>query len=168
MMKSKHLSSNTFNGKPPSTRIGKTLLSLATWKEELGEIRSAEDYNKVRDLVHNIYAFSSKRQWYPHQQQLWQNDKENVLKKKKSKHEGINSCCGKMTKKMFKMWRFLMTASSFPLGKNIYSGTRIYEWQTQSLLRKDQFCSRTRIYGRIRNSPQWKQQRNNSIDDRGG
>ena len=45
-----------------------------------------------------------------------------------------------------------MKASSFPLGKNIYSGTRIYEWQPQSLLRKDQFCSRTRIYGRIRNS----------------
>ena len=30
MMKSKHLSSNAFNGKPPSIRIGKTLLSLAT------------------------------------------------------------------------------------------------------------------------------------------
>ena len=29
MMKSKHLSSNAFNGRPPSTRIGKTLLSLA-------------------------------------------------------------------------------------------------------------------------------------------
>ena len=30
MMKSKHLSSNAFSGRPPSTRIGKTLLSLAT------------------------------------------------------------------------------------------------------------------------------------------
>ena len=30
MMKSKHLSSNAFIGRPPSTRIGKTLLSLAT------------------------------------------------------------------------------------------------------------------------------------------
>ena len=29
MMKSKHLSSNAFSGRPPSTRIGKTLLSLA-------------------------------------------------------------------------------------------------------------------------------------------
>ena len=30
MMKSKHLSSNAFSGRLPSTRIGKTLLSLAT------------------------------------------------------------------------------------------------------------------------------------------
>ena len=29
-MKCKHLSSNAFNGRPPSTRIGKTLPSLAT------------------------------------------------------------------------------------------------------------------------------------------
>ena len=29
-MKSKHLSSNAFNGRPPSTRTGKTLPSLAT------------------------------------------------------------------------------------------------------------------------------------------
>ena len=29
MIKSKHLSSNAFSGRPPSTRIGKTLLSLA-------------------------------------------------------------------------------------------------------------------------------------------
>ena len=29
MMKSKHLSSSAFSGRPPSTRIGKTLLSLA-------------------------------------------------------------------------------------------------------------------------------------------
>ena len=30
MMKSKHLSSNAFSSRPPSTKIGKTLLSLAT------------------------------------------------------------------------------------------------------------------------------------------
>ena len=30
MMQSKHLSSNAFSGRPPSTRIGNTLLSLAT------------------------------------------------------------------------------------------------------------------------------------------
>ena len=30
MMQSKHLTSNAFSGRPPSTRIGKTLLSLAT------------------------------------------------------------------------------------------------------------------------------------------
>ena len=36
MMKSKHLSSNACNGRPPSTRIGKTLLSLATWEKRIG------------------------------------------------------------------------------------------------------------------------------------
>ena len=52
--------------------------------------------------------------------------REECVKEEKSKHEGINSYWGKMTKKMFRMkrmWRFLMKNILISHWKNIYSGT---------------------------------------------
>ena len=45
-MKSKHLSSNAFNGRTPSTRIGKTLPSLATRERRIGRNKICSNLNE--------------------------------------------------------------------------------------------------------------------------
>ena len=117
MMKSKHLSSDTLSGRPPSIRIGKTLLRLATWKRRIGR-------NKICGRLQQSKRFSSQHLCLFIKEVVissltaavaeWQ---EEYVKEEKSKHERINSCCGRMTKKVFRKWRFLMKASLSPLRK---------------------------------------------------
>ena len=78
-MKSKHLSSNAFNGRPPSTRTGKTLPSLATWERRIGRNKICSNLNEFFFFFCSWVAFNlPKRLVYPTYLGRFQQNREKV------------------------------------------------------------------------------------------